>query len=235
MGVNAIIVQARMGSSRLPGKVLADLDGTPLLARLVRRLRGARLLPDVVVATTDLPQDDVVADVAAAEGAHVYRGDPLDVLGRFCAAAEALDVRLMARVSADSPFLDAATVDLVASSLAGAGVDIAAEPPQAGLAGRHGGRGLRTCVSRPPRHHCARAAGSGARHDLCVRASASFTTRWVPPPERCRAEDLSIVVDVPEDLVRARALQERIAADAPLGVAVAAARVLAQRQRPARD
>ena len=215
-----------MGSSRLPGKVLADLDGTPLLVRLVRRLRGAQLLPEVVVATTDLPQDDVVAGAIAAEDVHVFRGDPLDVLGRFCAVAEAFDIQLIARVSADSPFLDAATVDLVASAYDGAGVDIVQSH-------REPGWPVGTAVEVFERACLARLdlTAREARHREHVTLYAyehpdAFTTRWVPPPEDCRGEDLSIVVDVPEDLVRARRLQERVPGDAPLGAVVAAARSL---------
>ena len=215
-----------MGSSRLPGKVLADLDGTPLLVRLVRRLRGARLLPDVVVATTDLPQDDVVADAVASEGVHVFRGDPLDVLGRFCAVAETFDARLIARVSADSPFLDAVTVDLVASAYDGAGVDIVQSHREPGWpVGTAVEVFERACLDRLD----VVARGARDREHVTIYAyehPEAFTTRWVPPPEECRGEDLSIVVDVPEDLVRARMVQERVAGDASLGTVVAAARLL---------
>jgi spore coat polysaccharide biosynthesis protein SpsF len=224
--VNAIIVQARMGSSRLPGKVLADLDGTPLLVRLVRRLRGARLVPDVVVATTDLPQDDVVADAVAAEGVHVFRGDPHDVLGRFCAAAESFDFRLIARVSADSPFLDAATVDLVASAYDEAGVDIVQSHREPGWpVGTAVEVFERACLDRLDRT----AREPRVREHVTLYAyehPEAFTTRWVPPPDDCRGADLSLVVDVPDDLVRARLVQRRVAGDASLGSVVAAARTL---------
>lgn len=215
-----------MGSSRLPGKVLADLDGTPLLVRLVRRLRGARFLPEVVVATTDLPQDDVVADAAVAAGAHVFRGHPLDVLGRFCAVAEAFDARLIARVSADSPFLDAATVDLVAAAYQGSGVDIAQSHREPGWpVGTAVEVFERACLDRLD----ATAREARDREHVTIYAYEhpdAFTTRWVPPPDDCRGEGISIVVDVPEDLIRARRLQERVAVDAPLGVVLAAARSL---------
>ncbi len=76
------IIQARMGSTRLPGKVMADLGGSPLLYRVVERARRARGLSQVAVATTDQPADDRIAEACAAFGSGCFRGDENDVLDR---------------------------------------------------------------------------------------------------------------------------------------------------------
>lgn len=116
------IVQARVGSTRLPGKVLRPLLGRPMLARVIERLRISEVLHRVVVATTQLPHDDEVARVAQEEGASIFRGDEADVLGRYVGAARAFDVDVIVRVTADCPLIDAHVLDqIVATYLARAG------------------------------------------------------------------------------------------------------------------
>ena len=83
------VVQARMSSTRLPGKVLADLGGRPVIEWVVRRLRASRELAGVVVATSDHPSDDPIEEAAPAR---VFRGPLDDVLGRYAIAARELEV-----------------------------------------------------------------------------------------------------------------------------------------------
>lgn len=111
------IVQARMTSSRLPGKVLADLAGAPMLAQQLRRVAAARSLDEVVVATTVNATDDAVAAVAAAEGARVFRGDEGDVLGRYAAAAAEAGADVVVRITADCPLIAPEVIDRVVEAL----------------------------------------------------------------------------------------------------------------------
>ena len=110
-GRTVAIVQARMSSQRLPGKVLADLGGRPALGLLLARLSRASELNDVVVATSDHHSDDPIVDFCNGRGQTVYRG-PLDnVLERYRQAATAAGADLVVRVTGDCPLVDPLLVD----------------------------------------------------------------------------------------------------------------------------
>jgi spore coat polysaccharide biosynthesis protein SpsF (cytidylyltransferase family) len=105
------VVQARMGSQRLPGKVLEPIGATPMLGHVLDRLARCRTLDAVAVATSDQPGEDPVADYAAQRGTPVVRGPLDDVAGRFLTAAAQLGAAVIVRISGDSPFMDPALVD----------------------------------------------------------------------------------------------------------------------------
>lgn len=113
----AAIVQARMSSSRLPGKSLMEIAGRPLIWHVVHRLKASRRIGEIVLATTINPADDALAAWAAAEGVSCVRGPEDDVLGRFALAAEACDPDIIVRVNADAPLLDAAFVDAMIEAM----------------------------------------------------------------------------------------------------------------------
>jgi spore coat polysaccharide biosynthesis protein SpsF (cytidylyltransferase family) len=124
MAIGAI-VQARMGSARLPGKVLAEVSGKPLLAYVVDRLERARTLDGVVVATSDAAGDDAVASYCRAADIEYFRGPLDDVAGRVLGAARAFGFDGFVRVSGDSPLLDQELVDRAATLLADTRCDVA--------------------------------------------------------------------------------------------------------------
>jgi len=105
------IIQARMTSTRLPGKVMADLNGRPLLAYMLGRVRRAHRVDAVVVATTDNATDDPVANLCGNLGVPVFRGGEADVLGRFVGAAAAMKADTVVRLTADCPLIDPVIVD----------------------------------------------------------------------------------------------------------------------------
>lgn len=111
------MVQARMGSSRLPGKVLADLAGAPMLARVVERARRATRVTEVWVATSREPADDPIVAWAGAAGVSVVRGPEADVLTRFRLTAEASRAEVIVRLTADCPLLDPGVIDEVVAAL----------------------------------------------------------------------------------------------------------------------
>jgi spore coat polysaccharide biosynthesis protein SpsF len=104
MSRTAIVLQARMGSARLPGKVLARLGDRTILQHCLTRLSLSGL--PVIVATTRLAEDDAIEEQACNSGALVFRGDAEDVLGRYIAAAHASELTDVVRATADNPFVD---------------------------------------------------------------------------------------------------------------------------------
>jgi spore coat polysaccharide biosynthesis protein SpsF len=111
------VVQARMRSTRLPGKVLAPIVGQPLLWHILHRLKKSELIETICVATTRDPVDDELAAYAAAQGAQVVRGPEDDVLGRLALASYAIDPDVIVRVNADAPLVDAGYVDYLIREL----------------------------------------------------------------------------------------------------------------------
>lgn len=117
------IVQARMGSTRLPGKVLKPLRGRPALEHVLRRLRAAALLADTVVATTELEEDRAIALVAEPLGVRVVRGPVDDVLTRYQLAATLAGAEHVVRITADCPCIDPRIVDRVVRAHLESGAD----------------------------------------------------------------------------------------------------------------
>ncbi len=214
----AAIVQARMGSSRLPGKTLADVAGRPMLARLVERARLIDGVEGVIVATTERPADDAIVAFAEGAGLPVHRGSETDVLTRIHGAAERFGVSVIVRVTPDCPVLDPAVAGRV-------------------LARFREARGTLDYVSntQPPTFPDGQ--------DTEVFSFATLATAWrearltserehVTPfiwkqPQRFRlanvthAEDLSSLrwtVDEPADLEFARAVYARLGPDRPFGM-----------------
>lgn len=110
------IVQARMSSRRLPGKVLADLAGAPMLARQIERIMRAATLDRIVVATSDDGSDDPIAQLGAKLGVDVFRGSLDDVLERFHETAMHYPGAPIVRLTADCPLCDPAVIDKVVAA-----------------------------------------------------------------------------------------------------------------------
>jgi spore coat polysaccharide biosynthesis protein SpsF len=100
-----------MGSTRLPGKVLQDIAGKTMLERVVERLRQARLVDEVVIATTDQAADDVIVEECRRRDVRVCRGDENDVLDRYYRAAQTVKAEVVVRVTSDCPLIDAEITD----------------------------------------------------------------------------------------------------------------------------
>ncbi len=105
------IVQARMGSSRLPGKVLREVSGKPILQYLLESLQRAKRLAGVVVATSTSTGDMPIVELCERLGVDVFRGDQADVAGRFLDIIEARSVEAFVRICGDSPLLDPRLID----------------------------------------------------------------------------------------------------------------------------
>lgn len=108
------IVQARMGSTRLPGKVLVDIEGRPMLWHVIDRLRLARSVGRILVATSNAGADNAVEEFCREQGLECFRGSEHDVLDRYYRAATNAGAAVIARVTGDCPLIDAEVVDRVA-------------------------------------------------------------------------------------------------------------------------
>ncbi len=107
------VLQARVSSSRLPGKVLATIAGRPMLLHQIDRVSRARGLDELVVATSDGPEDDAIAALCHANGIHCARGSLDDVLDRFVTAARPFSPERVVRLTGDCPLADPAVIDTV--------------------------------------------------------------------------------------------------------------------------
>lgn len=116
-----VIVQARMGSTRLPGKVLLPLGGQPMLARLVERLHRVRGAHQLLIATTDKQADDAIVHLCDAINVPCFRGSEHDVLARYAGAARSAGADAVVRITSDCPLIDPSLIDRhIASFRAGA-------------------------------------------------------------------------------------------------------------------
>ena len=208
------IVQARMGSTRLPGKVLRPIAGKPLLWHVTHRLKRCRMLDEIVIATSTHPRDDAIESFCRDEGIPVVRGSEDDVLARFHLAAEKSHAEIIVRVSSDAPFLDPAFVDhLIGALIAQDGDYVQPEP---GMPCAHEGvdpfsrRALEKLVSEAAGDPVAREHVTGyfKLHPDFVRV-----VHAAPDPMLAH-KPARLTVDTPDDLTFAEALHERMQAKA---------------------
>ena len=209
----ACIVQARMGSSRLPGKMMEDLSGRPLMWHILRRAQQVgpalgRPVP-VVLATTVHARDDALAAVARELGVAVVRGSEDDVLGRFLLALEQHPARWVARVCGDSPLFDpvhlAQWLDLARAEQADIvrfrdGVTSLLQGGE--VVSARALRWSREAAGDDPlatEHVTAWALRHAPAHPQRMK------TAWAEPPAELVA-DVKLSIDTPEDLVRMRGL-----------------------------
>jgi spore coat polysaccharide biosynthesis protein SpsF len=108
-----IVVQARMGSTRLQGKVMLPLQGAPLLQRMVERLQAVKTTTRLVVATTVLEVDDPIVELCEARNFDCYRGHPTDLLDRHYEAGKLFAADAVVKIPSDCPLIDPGVVDLV--------------------------------------------------------------------------------------------------------------------------
>lgn len=118
-----VIIQARTGSTRLPGKVLKELCGNPVLWHVWNRLRHARKVDDIIIATTILSEDDSIQSFCEEHNIPFYRGSSNDVLSRYYEAAKTFNAETIIRVTADCPVIDPVVIDHLIDSYVNEKVD----------------------------------------------------------------------------------------------------------------
>lgn len=206
-----IILQARTGSQRLPGKVLETVGGIPLVAQCIRRL-SASGVAQVILATTTLSADDPLAAAGADAGVAVFRGSPDDVVDRFARCAATFNLDVVIRATADNPAVDIEAPGRLLAGMARLGVDYVREddlPYGAGVEGiTRQALELTTLVAREPfdREHVT---------TFVRRRGDLFTQATLPVPAVLARPDVRLTVDTPEELQQMRELYSMIEADLP--------------------
>jgi len=121
----AAIIQARVGSTRFPGKVFADLSGKPFIWHIINRLKFSGKIDEIILATTLNPLDDELENWANFEGVKCFRGSENNVLERFYFASKKFEVDIIVRITADDPFKDPLIIDTVINILLNNNLDFA--------------------------------------------------------------------------------------------------------------
>lgn len=212
-----------MSSTRLPGKALRPIAGTPMLARVIERCARARAASPVVVATSDRAEDAPLLALARANGALGFAGDLDDVAARALACARSLGAGHFVRISGDSPFIDPDLIDEGVRAHLRADADITTNTRP------------RTCPSGLSVEVIRTAALARAVEGDATREEREHVTAWFyRPGQSVRVESfapatpfpagISLVVDTETDLARA----ETIAARLPAPLALASSRLAAE-------
>jgi spore coat polysaccharide biosynthesis protein SpsF len=208
---SGIVLQARLASSRLPGKALAPIGERSILEHCLRRLMFAGVAP-VVLATTTRDDDGALADVAHRLGALVFRGDATDVLGRFVAAADAFDFDYVIRATGDNPGADIQAPGRLLAALRASQADYVHES----------GLPYGAAVEAVTRAALVRAADEATeltdREHVTTyikRHTQLFRVLQVPAPAPLRRPDVRLTVDTAEDLEHVRQVFARTGLDMP--------------------
>jgi spore coat polysaccharide biosynthesis protein SpsF len=220
------IIQARMGSTRLPGKVMMPFGGESILSYIAQRLSKARTLDGILVATTNHDRDEVIIEECERHGIACCRGDEFDVLGRYVEAAHISEADIIVRVTADNPFTDPDSIDRVVDTISAHGMDYAIEMDlPVGVAGEALTRNALTFIDEValiPRW----------REHVTLFAKehpGSLNCAFLAPPSECHRPDLSFTVDEREDYEYARLLVDNIPGDFELKNLIAIADEIAVR------
>ncbi len=208
------VIQARMGSTRLPGKVLKPIAGQPLLWHIVHRLERSQFIERIAIATSTNPLDDAIVEFGREHGVPVVRGAEDNVLTRFARAADLLDADVIVRVNADAPFVDAGFIDHLIAAMIEDNADYVLL--EDGAVTAHQGvdpmsrRGLDKLMMDAADDPVAREHVTGyfKLHPDFVRIA-----RARPYPRLAR-EGARLTVDTPDDLAFVETVHQRLAAKA---------------------
>jgi spore coat polysaccharide biosynthesis protein SpsF len=190
----AIVLQARMGSSRLPGKAMAAINGRPVLVHCIERLRLSAL--PVIVATTTGEEDDVLEDVARRQGAEVVRGPATDVLARYALAVSRFGLFEVVRATADNPAVDINAAGRCLELMRRTGADHVVER------GLPYGAAVEAVTASAILLAADQASSSADREHVTtfIKSSDQFVAIDAIAPGALRRPTLRLTVDTPEDL-----------------------------------
>lgn len=211
------IIQARMGSTRLPGKVLMPLAGQPVLWHIIHRLNKCRTIDDIVVATSDLKEDDKLAAWCRENGIPIFRGPEENVLQRFALAIKSLDPEIIIRICGDSPMVDPKVIDQLVTHLVNTGADHCKGDKKTPT--------IHEGFSPFSRHAFERLLGEAADDPVAIEHVTAyfgqhpekFKTTTIPMPREHRFSGARMSIDTPADLHFMNEVYARL--DVPAGEA----------------
>jgi spore coat polysaccharide biosynthesis protein SpsF len=191
-------LQARMGSTRLPGKVLMPIHGQSMLERAIRRLRASTAIDEVAVLTTRLREDDVVVAEAQRLNAQIHRGPEQDVLTRFYEAAEKFQPDIIIRATADNPLIEIDSIDRIVEALCSKGLDWCMEKDLPYGAATE----ALTAAALAKVHFKAKESHHREHVTLYIKEhTEEFRQLLLYPPDLLRYPQVRITVDTPEDFL----------------------------------
>lgn len=229
-----IVLQARMGSTRLPGKVAKPLAGVPMLVHALERLKRVRAADAMVVATSSVTADDAVAALAISAGAEVFRGSESDVLDRFVACARSFGFARVIRATGDNPFIDFEEAERLIDFHLERGLEYASSFPEFGSWLPVGvgveimtvdalERSWREGLLPHHREHV---------NEYIQENPRIFRQACLEAPVGKRAPELRLTVDTPEDLAFAERLLNLFDAEGGVGLPTTSWLIAASRRLP---
>lgn len=203
------VLQARMGSTRLPGKVLKPLAGVPMLERILARLSTCRGVERLILATSDHHRDDPIAETGSRLGIAVFRGSEADVLDRYYRCAQAFGLEAIVRATGDNPFVDVDELDRLILFRRAASLDYACAFPEFGSGLPIGvGAEIFTFAALERAWREARLPHHREHvNEYFYDHPAGFSQGVCQAPAHKHAPTLRLTVDTPEDFALAEALQ----------------------------
>ncbi len=201
-----IVIQARMGSTRLPGKVLRPINKTPLLEHLLRRMEAVQGNPMLYVATSDRPENVPLIEFLRKRGIAVFAGDEENVLSRFLAIARETGCETLVRVTGDNPLTDPGMLELLVKSHAETGADYSF------MTGLPVGVSAEAVRADKLLELAEKALESDDREHVTLyfkKHPECYKLNFVPAPEAYRHPELSMTVDTPADFEKMTRIFEK--------------------------
>lgn len=205
------VIQARLNSSRLPGKALADILGRPLIVRLVEQISYARRLDEIIVATSTEPSDDPLCEACDRFGIDFMRGDLNNVLERYIRAADSRELDVVIRITGDNPLTDPFLIDDLVDAYEKEPVtDYINNVHRDGSVHGTGSELVTSAALKNAREYIREENDPAAFQEhvtLYIRQNTDvFNTKKYHPPKGLSRPDVSCSVDHPEDLELVRML-----------------------------
>lgn len=202
------ILQARVGSTRLEGKILEPIGDRPLLGWIVDRLRAVKLIDRIVIATTTNTEDEKVAEFASQEGLPCVRGSEEDVLGRYINALDQYPAETVIRATGDNPLTDPGTIDLLFAAHLKQGADYTGPEGVYPI-----GLFAEVVSAKALRKAHAESSGPAYRENVTTYIHShpeKFIINRIGPPDYLTGRDYRLTVDTDADLLLMRTLCDRL-------------------------